>query len=68
MPLKGFAQKPFGSREVSPLAEPEFNGVTVIVDCTVEIPPLASNLDVSLVDVPFASDSALTKVKALQQL
>ena len=49
MPLECLAQKPFGSREVSRLAEPEFNGVAVAVDRPVKIPPLAPDANVDTV-------------------
>jgi hypothetical protein len=32
MPLECLAQKPFGSRQIAPLAKPELNGVTVTVN------------------------------------
>ena len=32
MPLERLAQKPFGSDQVAPLAEPEFDGVAIAVD------------------------------------
>jgi hypothetical protein len=68
MPLERLAQKPLGGREVSPFAEPETDRVAIAIDGAIEIPPLAADLDVSLVDVPLADDGALPKVKALQQL
>jgi hypothetical protein len=67
VPLEGLAQEALGSREVSPLAEPELDRVAVAVDGTVEIPPLASDPDVGLVDMPSASDSPLAPIEPLQQ-
>ena len=68
MPLECLAQKPFGSNEVAPLAEPELNGVTVAVDGSIEIFPLASNFDLSLIHVPFPADASFAKIEALEQL
>jgi hypothetical protein len=45
VPLQGLPQKAFGSGEISPFAEPELDGVTIAVDCPIEIPPLASDFE-----------------------
>jgi hypothetical protein len=68
MPLQCSGQKAFGSGEVAPLAEPELNGVTVAVDGSIEIFPLASDFDVSLIHVPFPADASFAKIEALEQL
>ena len=59
MPLKGLAQEPLGSSQIAPLAEPELDGVPDAIDSSIEIFPLASNFDVSLVNVPLGSDGSL---------
>jgi len=59
-------QELLGGRKISPLAEPEFHRVAVPVDRTVQIPPLASHLDIDLVGMPFAGDGPLAPVELLQ--
>jgi hypothetical protein len=66
--LQSLSQETLGGRQIASLAEPKFNGIAVAVDGTTEILPLASNFDVSLVEVLFASDGFLALVEALQQL
>ena len=68
MLLQCSGQKAFGSGEVAPLAEPELNGVTVAVDGSIEIFPLASDFDVSLIHVPFPADAPFAEIEALEQL
>jgi hypothetical protein len=68
MMLEGLAQKSFGRSQVAPLAEPELNGVTVAVDGSIEIFPLASDFDGSLIHVPFPADASFAKIEALEQL
>ncbi len=67
MALECLAQKPLGRSEVSPFAEPEFNGIAIAVDGSIEISPLASDFDVSLVHVPFPADASFAKIEALEQ-
>ena len=63
MPLECLAQK-----NVSPLAEPELDRVTIAVDSRVEISPLPTNLDVSFVDKPLGIDVLLELVEVVQEL
>ena len=44
MALKRLAQKPCGSGEVSPLAEPELDGVAIAVDGAVQVWELKEQL------------------------
>jgi hypothetical protein len=67
MPLERFAQKPFGSSEIAPLAEPELNRVAVAVDRPVKVHPATSDLDVSFIHVPFPADASFAKIEALEQ-
>jgi hypothetical protein len=67
MTLESLAQKAFGSAEVSPLAEPELDRVTIAIDRTVEIPPLGSDLDICFIDMPPAGDWALAPIEPIQQ-
>ncbi len=48
-------------------AEPELDRVAVAIDGAVEIFPLASDLDVSFVDMPFARYRAFALIEVLQQ-
>jgi hypothetical protein len=54
MALQGLTQEACGGSEVSPLAEPEFNSIAIAVDGAIQIPPLAADLDVCLINRPFA--------------
>jgi hypothetical protein len=67
MTFECLAQKPFGCSEVAPLAEPELDRITIAVNCVVEISPLASDIDVSFVDMPLVSDRSLAAIEPLQQ-
>jgi hypothetical protein len=67
MPLERLAQNPLGRSQIAPLAEPELDRVAIAVDRPVEIPPRPADLDVSFVDVPFASDGSLACIETLQQ-
>lgn len=63
MALGCFAQEMLGSSQISSLAEPEFNRVSVAVDCSVKIHPAALDLDIGLVDVPLAGDGSLAAIE-----
>ena len=67
MAFKRFPEKPLGRRQVAVFAEPELDGVAGAVDRAIEIHPLSPNLEVGLVDMPFAGDGALAPIEALQQ-
>ena len=60
MALECLTQKPLGSGEVTPFAEPEFDRTAIAVDRSVKIHPTPADLDVCLVDVPLAGDNSLT--------
>jgi hypothetical protein len=68
VPLECLSQKPLGRSQIAPLTEPEFDCVTVAVDCAVKKHPTATDLDVSFVDVPPISDRSLAAIEPLQQL
>jgi hypothetical protein len=65
--VQRLVQKPFSSDAVAPLAEPKFDGVTIAVNGSIEIFPLASQFDVSLIHVPVLADVSFTKADALEQ-
>jgi hypothetical protein len=67
VPLERLAQEPLGRSQIAPLAEPELNRVAVAVDSPIEIPLMATDLDIGLIDVPLASDGSLAWIEALQQ-
>jgi hypothetical protein len=67
MPLECLAQKSLGRSQIAPFTRPEFDGVTVAVDDSIEIFPLASHFDVSLIHVPFPADAPFATIKALEQ-
>lgn len=67
MAFKRFPEEPLGRRQVAVFAEPELNGVAGAVDRAIERHPLSANLDVGLIDMPFAGDGALAPIEALQQ-
>jgi len=50
---QGLTDKAFGRCKVSALAEMELNCGARLVDGTVEIEPLSTNLDLSLIDMPL---------------
>jgi hypothetical protein len=68
MPLERLAQESFGGSQVAPLAEPEFDRVTIAVDGPVQILLPPADLDVCFINMPLVSDRALAPVEALQQL
>lgn len=53
MPSQGLADEAFGGRRVSALTEMEFNSGACFVDGAVEIEPLASDLDIGLIEMPL---------------
>lgn len=65
--LQSLAQEAFSRRQITMFAEPEVDRVANAVDRTVEIHPLAADLDVGLVHMPLDANSALAAVEALQQ-
>src|SRR5690606_21376076 len=67
MPLERLAQEPLGRSQIPPLTEPELNRIAVAVDGAVEIHPMPTDLDISLVDMPSAGDRALAPIELLQQ-
>lgn len=67
MTCQRFSEEPLGRRQVTLLAESEFDSVADTVDGAIEIHPLAADLDVSLVDMPFAGHATLASVETLQQ-
>jgi hypothetical protein len=54
--------------QTPPFAEPKFNRIAVAIDRAIEIPPLASNFDICLVDMPLSGDGSLARIEPLQQL
>jgi hypothetical protein len=65
--LESVAKKSLCSGEISPLAKPEINSVTGAIAGAVKILPLATDLDICVIDMPLASDRALAEVELLQQ-
>jgi hypothetical protein len=66
MPLQRSGQETLGGSQIAPSAEPKLDRVTVAVDGAVEIFPLASDFDVSLVNVPPSTDRSVAAVEPLQ--
>ena len=67
MPLECLAQKLLGGSKIAPLTEPEVDGVTITVDGSVEIFPLAADFEVCFVSVLLGSDGSLSPIEPLQQ-
>lgn len=67
MACDGFSEETPCRDEVSVLAEEELDRVTDTVDGAVKVHPLATDLDVRFVDMPFAGHAPLASVEALQQ-
>jgi hypothetical protein len=67
MPLERLAQKPLGSGQIAPFAEPEFNRVAMVVDGSIEIHPSPSDFDVRFIDMPFPADGSLAPIELLKQ-
>ena len=59
IPLQRLAQELLGGGQIAPFTKPEFNCVAGVVDSTVEITPLATDLDVCLINMSFATHRAL---------
>lgn len=67
MTLQPLSEEALGCRQVALLAEPKLDCVTDSVDGAIEIHPLAADLDVGLVDMPFAGHATLAPVETLEQ-
>jgi hypothetical protein len=67
VPLQRSEDEAPGRRQIAPLTEPELNRVAVVVDGTIQVPPLASNSDRSFIDMPSSADSSLTPIEPLDQ-
>ena len=67
MPVQRLAEEALGRRQVSTLAEPEFDRVADAVDGAIKIHPLAADLDVGLVEMPLAGHRTLAPVETPQQ-
>jgi hypothetical protein len=65
--LQCLAQEALSGREIAPFAEPELDRIAVAVDGTVQIPPVTTNFDVGLINVPLARDRSLAPIELLQQ-
>jgi hypothetical protein len=68
MPLQGPFEEALGRRQITAFAEKELNGVPDAVDGTIQIHPLTADLDIGLIDVPFAGNGAFAPIEALKQL
>src|SRR5690606_17360386 len=53
MALQRLSEEALGRRQVTQLAEPEFDRIADTVDSAVKVHPLAADLDVGFVDMPF---------------
>ena len=67
MSLESSIQKLLRGCPIAPLAEPEFNRAAVAISCSLQIPQLAANFDICLIDMPPAGDRALAPIELLQQ-
>ena len=67
MTVESLVEEPLCHGEIAVLAEEGLNRIANAVDGAVEIHPLAPNLDVGFVHMPFAGDAAFAPVEALQQ-
>jgi len=62
--LECLAQDPLGRSEISPFAEPKINGIAVAVDSgALQVPPVAADLDVCLINMPFARHRSLALIE-----
>ncbi len=66
MPLQRLEQEPFRGGQIAPLAEPELNGVAAAVNRAVQVHPLPTDLDISLVDMPLPAHRTLAPTELLQ--
>ena len=64
MPLECLAQKALGRSQIAPLAEPKLNRVAVAADGPVHVHPPSTDLDVSLVHVPFPREALLRRLNS----
>ena len=67
MALERLAQEASGSREVAPFAEPELDGIAIAVDGAIQVVPLAADLDVCLINMPFAADGTFAPIEPLKE-
>jgi hypothetical protein len=67
LPFQDLAQESLSRSQIPPFAEPKFDRITVAVDRAVGIPPLASDPDICLVNMPLARDGSLARIEPLQQ-
>jgi hypothetical protein len=65
--LKGLLHEPLGGAKVALLAEIELHCVADAVDGAIQIHPATAHLDVGLIDMPFARQSALAKIEPPQE-
>ncbi len=63
MARHGLAQEAFGGWQVTVLAEPELDGVTDTVYGSMEIHPLATNLDIGLIHMPYVDGPFLARTR-----
>ena len=61
------ADKAFGSAQFTLFAQTELNGITIAIDGAVSVQPVAFELDVRLIKVPFACDLTLPPIETFKQ-
>jgi len=61
------ADKVFGSAQFTLFAETELNRITIAIDGAVSVQPVAFDLDVRLIEVPFACDLTLSPLETFKQ-
>ena len=59
-------KKPLGGYQISSLAKPELDRITMAVNGALQVHPRAAHLDIGHIDVPLSADGALATTKALQ--
>jgi hypothetical protein len=64
MPDRGFANEAFSCSQITIFAEVKLDRISIVIDSAVQIHPLAFDLDVGLVQVPFAGNLSLSSIKA----
>lgn len=64
---QSLAQKAFGSGQITVFAEIELNRIAIAIDRTIQVKPLASDLDIGFIEVPFTCDLALSAVEPFKQ-
>src|SRR3712207_5458968 len=67
MSLQCLAHEPLRGSQITSFAEPELDRVAVAVNGAIEIPPLASDPDICLINVPPGSDGSLAGIEAFQK-